>query len=162
VCLRQGRETTTCARVIDKDGGFREYGTVVTVTPPANRLPVCTTARPSAAYILATPHLRECHDRGVSDPDADTVRLSITGIRQDEPVTGVTAGDVGPDATGIGTAAAQLRYERADAGDGRVYHLAFAATDGRGGSCTGEVTVGVRNGFAPAVDGGAAYDSTAP
>ena len=88
------------ARVIDKDGGFREYSTVVTVTPPPNRLPVCTAARPSAAYILANPHTyANVTIGGVSDPDADTVRLSITGIRQDEPVTGVTAGDVGPDAT---------------------------------------------------------------
>ncbi len=151
------------ARVIDKDGGFREYSTVVTVSLPPNRLPVCTAARPSTPYILANPHTyANVTIAGVSDPDADTVQLSITGIRQDEPVTGVTAGDVSPDAAGIGTATAQLRYERADAGNGRVYHVAFTATDARGGSCTGEVTVGVRNGFAPAVDGGAVYDSTAP
>ena len=77
-------------------------------------------------------------------------------------MTGVTAGDNGPDGTGIGTATARLRYERADAGNGRVYHVAFTATDARGASCTGAVTVGVRNGFAAAVDGGAAYDSTMP
>jgi hypothetical protein len=42
---------------------------------------------------------------------------------------------------GTGTAAVSVRSERAGGGDGRVYHLGFTASDGRGGTCQGEVTV---------------------
>jgi hypothetical protein len=48
-------------------------------------------------------------------------------------------------------------------GDGRVYHIAFTASDGDGASCTGEVTVGVphdKGGHATPIDGGPLYDST--
>jgi hypothetical protein len=117
--------------------------------------------QPSQASIVATPHaFVGVTVRGVTDADGDPIQLSISAIRQDEPVLGVTDGDVGPDAGGIGTATAQLRSERADAGDGRVYHIAFTATDGRGGSCDGSVTVGVRKTFASAIDGGPLFDST--
>ena len=53
--------------------------------------------------------------------------------------------------------------ERMGNGDGRFYHIFFTASDGNGGSCSGEVLVvvprnrGVRN---EPVDGGALYDST--
>jgi hypothetical protein len=47
-------------------------------------------------------------------------------------------------------------------GDGRVYHIFFTADDGNGGVTAGEVTVDVPHDQrgAPAVDGGALYDST--
>jgi hypothetical protein len=46
-------------------------------------------------------------------------------------------------------------------GDGRVYRIAFRATDDQGGECTGSATVGVpRNKNRPAVDSAqASYDS---
>jgi len=69
-----------------------------------------------------------------------------------------------PDGAGIGAATASVRSERDGNGDGRVYAIAFRADDGRGGSCTGSVRVGVphsQNG-APAVDSGQRFDSTAP
>jgi cysteine-rich repeat protein len=46
-----------------------------------------------------------------------------------------------PDAAGIGTSTASVRAERDENGDGRVYHVTFRADDGRGGQCTGTVTV---------------------
>ncbi|HSK77442.1 MAG TPA: SBBP repeat-containing protein [Thermoanaerobaculia bacterium] len=74
---------------------------------------------------------------GVTDPDGDPITLTVTGVRQDEPLS--QAGT--PDATGIGTPSVSLRADRAGKGDGRVYHLSFEARDPLGASCTGTVTV---------------------
>jgi hypothetical protein len=100
--------------------------------------------------------------KGVTDADADTVTLTITSIRQDEPVLGTGSGDACPDATGIGMSKAQVRSERSGTADGRVYHIAFEADDGQGGTCTGEVTVCVPpdQGNASCVDEGPLFDST--
>jgi hypothetical protein len=94
----------------------------------------------------------------VTDPDGDPVTIQITGITQDEPLSGNT-----PDATGLGSATAQVRAERAGGADGRVYHLTFTATDSQGASCAGTVTVCVphdQGGGRTCGDGGALYSST--
>jgi hypothetical protein len=54
-----------------------------------------------------------------------------------------------------------VRADRTGSGDGRVYHLAFAADDGRGGACTGTATVCVPHdqGRRTCGDGGALFDS---
>ncbi len=101
----------------------------------------------------------------VTDPSNGIVTVTITSVSQDEPVNGLGDGDTSPDAFGVGTATASVRSERAGNGNGRVYHISFNATSTSGGSCSGQVTVGVpksqgKNG-AP-VDGGALHDSTLP
>jgi hypothetical protein len=96
--------------------------------------------------------------KGEEEDDEETT-IAITAIAQDEPPTGLNP----PDATGLGTATARLRAERAGGGDGRVYHLTFTATDEDGGSCTGNVTVCVphdQGGGRTCGDGGALYSST--
>ncbi len=98
---------------------------------------------------------------GVIAPAGGLVTIRITGITQDEPTRDVGDGDTCPDAAGVGTAQAQLRAERSGTGNGRVYTVSFAADDGRGGTCTGTVKVGVphdRN--STPVDDGQTYDST--
>jgi Tol biopolymer transport system component len=89
---------------------------------------------------------------GASDPDGDAVASEVTGVTQDEPARG--AGDAQPasaeDAVG-------LRADRDPRGDGRVYKVAFEATDGKGASCTGVATVSV-----PRHRGAAAVDSAPP
>lgn len=93
----------------------------------------------------------------VSDPDGDTVTISITGISQDEPVGRE------PDGAGIGTAVAGIRAARDGNGNGRVYTIAFTAMDGRGGSSNGTVTVCIphdQGGNTVCTDDGALYDST--
>jgi hypothetical protein len=77
------------------------------------------------------------------------------------PVTALT-----PDGRGIGTDIVEIRAERAGTkkvpGNGRVYHIGFSAADGHGGSCSGEVRVGVPHDKKDTpVDNGALYDSTA-
>jgi len=102
---------------------------------------------------------------GVTDPDGDSVAITITGVTQDEALNGVGQGHACPDATGVGTASASLRAEREGRGDGRVYHISFAADDGRGGRCTGTVTVCVphdRGQGQRCGDQGPLFDSTGP
>ena len=107
---------------------------------------------------------------GVTDPDGDTVSITITGIKQDEPVeaggngSGMTCPDgVLVDGDGDGSPElAGVRAERAGSGNGRVYSISFLARDGRGGECNGSVKVSVpqeRDGVA--VDDGSFFDSTA-
>jgi len=65
----------------------------------------------------------------------------------------------------VGTSSVKLRSERLGNGDGRVYHVAFTASDGRGGRCSGTVTVCVPHdqGHGRACgDQGALVDSTGP
>ncbi len=80
---------------------------------------------------------------GVTDADNDPVQIKITAIAQDEPTLGQGSGHTAFDAIGVGTPSAQVRAERSGLGDGRVYRIAFDATDGKGGQCTGNVKVEV-------------------
>jgi hypothetical protein len=119
-----------------------------------NNPPDCSAASPSSATLWpANHHLANVSIAGITDPDGDPVTVQVSAISQDEPVNGTGDGDTCPDATGIGTATASLRSERAGTGDGRVYHVSFTASDGKGGSCSGTVTVCV-----PHDNGGACRD----
>ena len=99
---------------------------------------------------------------GISDPDGDPVTVTITGITQNEPLD---VGNSCPDVAGVGTATANVRAERAGQGNGRVYHLRFTADDGRGGRCSGVVTVCVPHDQRPGhrcSEVGPVVDSTGP
>ena len=101
---------------------------------------------------------------GVVDPDGDPLVLTVTGIRQDEPLDATGDGATCPDATGVGLDAVSLRSERSGHGDGRVYHVAFQAVDRCSAVCASEVTVAVPHDHSPHKsigDGGPLYDSTA-
>jgi hypothetical protein len=107
----------------------------------------------------------------VTDPDGNPVSLTIDSIFQDEPTN--TDGDSShtPDgriiANPAGGSRAEVRAERSGTkktpGNGRVYHIDFTATDGKGGTCAGEVLVCVphdQGGRSACIDGGPLYDST--
>jgi Concanavalin A-like lectin/glucanases superfamily len=132
----------------------------------ANRPPVCTDAAPSRSQLWSPDHsLVPVSIVGITDPDGDTVTITINSIFQDEATNGPGDGDASPDGFGTGTSTAELRAERAGNGNGRVYHIAFSADDGFGGTCAGEVRVSVpksRGQNGAAVDDGALYDSTVP
>jgi len=101
---------------------------------------------------------------GITDPDGDTVTITIDSIFQDEPTNGLGDGDQSPDGDGIGTDTAQVRAERSGEGDGRIYHIGFTADDDNGGSCSSEVLIKVpHDKKSTAVDDdGSVYDSTLP
>ena len=100
--------------------------------------------------------------------DGDDISITVTSIMQDEPVDTLGNGNFTPDGRGVRTGTAEVRAERAGSkkvpGNGRVYHINFTADDGNGGSCSGEVIVGVphEKGSAPVDDGAPLYDSLVP
>jgi len=81
---------------------------------------------------------------GATDPDGDTVTITITGVTQDEVLDGLGDGDTAPDAK-VASASNQVfgRAERSGLGDGRVYRIAFTGSDSNGGTCSGTAFVGV-------------------
>lgn len=134
-----------------------------------NQPPDCSEAAPTLYTIWPPNHkFIAVNVNGVTDPDGDLITIAIDSIYQDEPVDTYGDGSYTPDGQGVGTNTAQVRAERSGTkkvpGDGRVYHISFTADDGMGGSCSGEVLVGVPHdmgkGKVP-IDGGAMYDSTA-
>jgi hypothetical protein len=103
---------------------------------------------------------------GVTDPDGDPVSITITGITSDEATA--SEEDAGgakhaPDADGVGTDTAQLRAERSESGNGRVYEISFTASDGMGGECEGSVSLCVpqdQSEECECIDDGQNYDAT--
>jgi len=114
----------------------------VAANPLANRPPNCSGAVLGPVSTLWPPNhvfIRLTVD-GITDPDGDPVTVTVTRITQDEPLLGLGSGDQCPDAQGIGTSTPIVRAERDGLGDGRVYHVYYKATDGRGGQCMGVAT----------------------
>jgi hypothetical protein len=93
---------------------------------------------------------------GATDPEDGAVAIAITGVKQDEPIDGTIDAVAGASPASVG-----IRAERAGGGDGRVYVIAFTATDADGASCTGTASVGVphNRGRSAALDSGATHDS---
>jgi hypothetical protein len=131
---------------------------------PDNQPPDCSAAHASPPDLWPPNHeMRPVDVLGVNDPDGDTLTLTVTRITQDEPVDEKGDGATAPDGAGVGTAIAFVRAERAGPRNGRVYGISFRADDGRGGSCTGSVSVCVphdQGAHAECVDDGQIYDST--
>jgi len=137
-----------------------------TVEVVDNRAPDCSEACASIQEIWPPNHKYvDIEIMGVTDPDGDTVTITITGITQDEPVDAIGNGDgkTSPDGTGVGTGIACVRAEREGTGNGRVYEISFTATDPAGAECSGSVTVCVPHDQRPGhecIDDGQSYDST--
>ena len=130
----------------------------------SNHAPVCDAARARVDGPAAPNHkLLPVAIEGVSDPDGDPVEITVDAITQDEPVNGTGDGDTCPDAV-IVAGAAQVRWERAGSGNGRVYSISFTAHDGKGGTCRGSVQACVPqdrgNGRSTCMDDGQRYDAT--
>jgi TolB protein len=116
-----------------------------------NHPPDCSTVAASPNTLWPPRHnLRLITLSGATDPDGDTVTLTITDVTQDEPLNGLGDGDTSPDArAGSESNSVLLRAERSGRGDGRIYRVSFMGSDGEGGSCTGTVTVGVPKSMGP-------------
>jgi von Willebrand factor type A domain len=145
--------------------GNRNSTSIAVVAGVVNQSPVCTAAKPTPSR-LWPPFLQfePIAISGVTDADGDAVTLTVTGITQDEPLTGFpfVLDFLAPDGKGVGTPTARLRAERSIFKNGRVYEVRFQAQDGNGGTCDGSVKVSVPLlPFIPAVDSGQAFDSTA-
>lgn len=144
--------------------GNRNATSVAVLAGTVNQAPVCTEATPVPSKLWPPFFQFEPVTlAGVTDPDGDAVTLTVTGITQDEPVTGFFLLDfLAPDGKGVGTPTPRLRAERSIFKNGRVYEVRFQASDGNGATCDGSVKVAVPLlPFIPAVDSGQEYDSTA-
>lgn len=139
---------------------------------PTNRSPVCGNVAADIS-VLATPNhtLQLITLSGATDPDGDTLTLTITGVTQDEPVNGQGDGDTSPDAaSGPMSNQVYIRGERSGKGDGRVYRIAFTVSDDKGGTCSGtgigdgtvNVSVPRNQSGVAAVDSGEAFNSFGP
>ena len=132
-----------------------------------NGPPDCSKVYPSVKKLWPPNHkLAKVNVLGVTDPNDDPMTMRIDSIFQDEPVDSIGDGNTAPDGKGVDSSAAWVRAERQGNGNGRVYHIAFTADDGKGGVCSGEVLVGVPKSMGKKhrtpIDDGALYDSTVP
>lgn len=132
---------------------------------PVNASPVCSAAQAVPSALWPPNHkFVPIVVMGVTDPDGDSVTVTVTSVTQDEPVNSMFDGNTSPDAV-IQAGAASVRAERSGESNGRVYQISFTAQDGKGGSCTGAVSVGVPHSQGEgvtAIDNGQLYDSTIP
>lgn len=136
-------ETDELGGVEQKDcSAFTKAGEdTIVINGSCNQDPECSAAFLSTDELWPANHKYEdVTVEGVTDPDGDPVTVSVVAVQQDEPVIGLGDGDTCPDAEGLGSDTVSLRRERSGLGDGRVYYVRFAADDGRGGQCLGEVT----------------------
>jgi len=139
------------------------FSTATTKVTVVHQSPVCTAAEARPSVLWPPNHkLILVQILGVTDPEERSTTIAVTGVTQDEPVNGLGDGDMSPDAV-IQGQGVLLRTERAGAGNGRVYHVSFTATDSKGGSCTGVVNVSVpHDKQSTTVDNGQAYNSLQP
>jgi hypothetical protein len=145
------------------DPGVSNSAVVTTIIGVANQPPNCSAAQATISTIWpANGKFVDVGITGVTDPDGDPVTIAITAITQDEATDDLGDGATCPDAIGLGTSTASLRAERSGLGDGRVYTINFTASDGKGGSCGGSVTVCVPHdqGNQPCADSGQLFDAT--
>lgn len=148
------------------DPGVTNNAVVSTLVSSSNLPPDVSGATPSKDRLFPpNGRFEEIDIENVIDPDGDDVTITIDSIQQDEPVDFTGDGSTCPDGGGVGTPTAMLRAERSGEGDGRIYEIAFTASDGRGGTASGSVRVcvphdmGGGNGDS-CVDSAARVDST--
>jgi len=154
-----GEEITFELTVDDGYGGMHTDQMLVHVQN-ANDPPNASLAQPTVVCLWPPNHkLVSVGISGVSDPD-DNATITINGVTQDEVTNGLGDGDTAVDAIINDDGTVLLRAERSGTGDGRIYHIAFTASDLEGSS-SGVVDVCVPHSKkSEAVDGGALYDST--
>jgi hypothetical protein len=105
--------------------------------PVVNAPPDCSGVSADPASLWPpNKHLRPVLLSGATDPDGDTVTITVTGVTHDEG--GAPGWEPGSSPEQV-----LLRAERDPKGDGRVYTIAFEVSDERGATCTGEATVTV-------------------
>jgi Tol biopolymer transport system component len=124
-------------------GESRGFGYQPDWQPIVNQPPDCAGVAASRSVLSTANHrLVPITLDGATDPDGNPVTLSVDGVTQDEPVLG-SGDNTSPDAVDQGDGQLRVRAERDPHGDGRVYRIAFTASDGRGGSCSGTAKVSV-------------------
>lgn len=128
----------------DSDG-YAESNVATVTVDVVDHPPVCSAA-PSTTTLWPPNHkLVEITLSGATDSDVgDSVTTQVIGVTQDEALTGGGSGSTAFDAKlASDPASVWLRSERAGTGDGRVYTIAYTATDSYGQMCAGTTNVSV-------------------
>lgn len=158
-------QNTYTVTVTAADPWQRSGSATFTWTVAYNRPPDCSLAAATPNLLWPPDHkFATIGIRGIADPDGDPVSIAVTSIFQDEPTLVLGSGNTAIDGE-IAGATALVRAERSGLYNGRVYLIGFTASDGRGGVCTGTVTVGVPHDQGQQdvpIDSGLRYDSTVP
>jgi len=119
----------------------------VTAAPPTNTAPSCANVKPSKTKLWPPRHKFILITlSGATDADGDPLTWSITKVMQDEKTKkAISSTDKGPDAQRVTGKPNQvkLRAERVASGNGRVYRIFVTVSDGKGGTCSKKVKVGV-------------------
>lgn len=133
---------------------------------PVNDPPVCDKASADPSMLWPPNHkFINVKVVGVTDPEHDPITITINKVTQDEPLKVIGSGKTTPDAVILPDSSVDIRAERTGAAphNGRVYQIAFTATDPSGESCANVVTVCVPHDQGNAnecKDDGQLYDST--
>jgi FtsP/CotA-like multicopper oxidase with cupredoxin domain len=151
---------TITVTVTDDDGGVAASAVIVDVNSP----PDCTPVVPTPNSLWPPNHdFQVVTLSGATDPDGDTVTLTVTGVTQDEPLNAPGDGNTTPDGRLVPGHSEQvgLRAERSGKGDGRVYRIGFGGSDGRGGTCSATKNAEVvhSKGHGSAIDSGLVVNS---
>lgn len=129
-----------------------------------NSSPSCGSAKAFPALLWSPNHqFVPVEVMGVTDPDGNSVTITVTSVTQDEPVKS-NSFDPSPDAV-IEAGSTMVRAERLGIGNGRVYEVSFEARDESGGFCTGAVKVSIPHSLKKgltAINDGQLHDSTVP
>jgi hypothetical protein len=150
-------DTTTAAVTCDP---------MVTDCPPPTGIS-CDNASLTNGVIWPPNHKMVEEDIMDVSSGAGAVTIQITSIYQSEPVNALGSGNTAPDGIIDPTTPgiAYVRAERAGPGTGRIYIIAYTATDPVGNTCSGTLTANVPHdqgqGFTPMPTGNW-YDSTKP
>ena len=126
--------TTTRTSAVEAPWGRNLLSAYIEVVDP-NTPPNVDDAAPSIAEVWPPNNkMVDISIEGVTDADGDDITITITGITNNESGT--------DDADGVDTNTAQVRADRDGSGTGRVYEIAFVASDGQAKTeGTVEVTV---------------------
>ncbi len=154
--------TATVSSTTSDPNSANNSATATTTVNAGNRPPICTGVTASMDALWPPNHkLVLVTLTGGTDPDGDSVAITIVGVTQDEPVKDNPLDE--PDALiASPRGSVWLRAERNGDGDGRVYRISYIASDGKGGTCSGVVIVGVPHDVGAhdaAVDSGSVFDS---
>ena len=138
--------STVGLRVTDSDGLTGESLSTVVVsdnTPPEFAVVADPgTLWPPNHHLLPVGVAWQVHDR--CDPAPGIALLGVTSNEPDDapgPGDGETTGDIDGLATGLSDAELMLRAERSGSGVGRVYQIAYRATDAAGNMAPGLAVV---------------------
>jgi len=127
--------------VNDGSGGSASDAVLITVVDATAPTIGSVTASPSVLSPANHDMVPVVVNATVADACGGTTTCRIVSVASNEPVTGLGGGDVGPDWQITGELTLNLRAERSNKGDGRIYTITVECTDAAGNSSTSTVAV---------------------